>query len=98
MYSAGAFGMEPLADEETLVGAGVAQDGSAEFDVVLANVKAKEARKLGRIVCIPASVLYLMLCVLIIALPIQTLCVCTGFDGTSCRCALHAVMQTVYSR
>ena len=43
LYSAGPRGMEPLADDETLGGAGVAQDGSAELDVLLAA----EAAELG---------------------------------------------------
>ena len=37
----------PLADDETLGGAGVAQDGSAEFDVLLTEVTADEKAKLN---------------------------------------------------
>ncbi len=37
MYRPGPFGMEPLADDETLGGAGVARDGAAELDVLLAD-------------------------------------------------------------
>jgi hypothetical protein len=37
MYRPGPRGIEALADSETLVGAGVAQDGSAELDVLLAE-------------------------------------------------------------
>jgi hypothetical protein len=37
MYRPGPRGIKPLADEETLGGAGVVQDGSAELDVLLAN-------------------------------------------------------------
>ncbi len=33
VYRYGPHGIEPLADDETLGGAGVAQDGSAELDV-----------------------------------------------------------------
>ena len=39
--------MEPLADDETLGGAGVAQNGSAELDVLLADLTAAEAAELG---------------------------------------------------
>jgi hypothetical protein len=37
VYRPGPRGMEALADDETLGGAGVAQDGSAEMDVLLAE-------------------------------------------------------------
>ena len=37
MYRPGPRGMEPLADNETLGSAGVAQDGTAELDVLLAE-------------------------------------------------------------
>ncbi len=47
VYSAGPHGMEPLADDETLGGAGVAQDGSAELDVLLADLPATEVAELG---------------------------------------------------
>jgi hypothetical protein len=50
IYLAGPRGMEPMADDETLGGAGVAQDGSAEIDVLLADVTATEATELGRLV------------------------------------------------
>ncbi len=42
MYRPGPHGMEPLADDETLGGAGVAQDGSAELDVLLMELKPEE--------------------------------------------------------
>ncbi len=48
VYSAGPHGMEPLADNDTLGGASVAQDGSAELDVLLAELTAAEASFLGR--------------------------------------------------
>ena len=48
VYSAGPRGMDALADDETLGGAGVAQDGSAELDVLLADVTEAEAAELGR--------------------------------------------------
>ena len=47
VYSAGPRGMDALADDETLGGAGVAQDGSAELDVLLADLTAVEERELG---------------------------------------------------
>ena len=46
VYTAGPRGMEPLADNETLGGAGVAQDGSAKLDVLLADLTREEAAKL----------------------------------------------------
>ncbi len=46
VYSAGPRGMDALADDETLGGAGVAQDGSAELDVLLADLTAAEAAEL----------------------------------------------------
>jgi hypothetical protein len=47
MYCPGPYGMDPLADYETLSGAGVAQDGSAKLDVLLADLTAAEAEELG---------------------------------------------------
>jgi hypothetical protein len=47
VYSAGPCGMDALADDETLGGAGVAQDGSAQLDVLLADLTAKEVEYLG---------------------------------------------------
>lgn len=43
VYSAGPHGMDALADEETLSGAGVAQDGTAVLDVLLADLTEEEA-------------------------------------------------------
>jgi hypothetical protein len=43
MYRPGPHGMEPLADDDTLGGAGVAQDGTAELDVLLTEVSFREA-------------------------------------------------------
>jgi hypothetical protein len=48
VYSAGPRGMDSLADDETLGGAGVAQDGSAELDVLVADLTAAEAAELGK--------------------------------------------------
>ena len=42
MYRPGPRGMEPLADDETLGGAGVAQDGTAELDVLLLESKPED--------------------------------------------------------
>jgi hypothetical protein len=47
MYRPGPHGMEPLADDETLGGAGVVQDGSAELDVLLAETTAEDLKALG---------------------------------------------------
>ncbi len=47
VYDSGPFGMDALADDETLGGAGVAQDGSAKLDVLLADLTAAEAAELG---------------------------------------------------
>ena len=47
VYQNGPRGMDALADDETLGGAGVAQDGSAELDVLLADLTAAEAAELG---------------------------------------------------
>ncbi len=50
MYRPGPRGMQPLADDETLGGAGVAQDGAAELDVLLAELTAAEVAELGHVV------------------------------------------------
>ena len=47
MYRPGPRGIEPLADDDTLGGAGVAQDGSAEFDVLLTDLSEYEVAILG---------------------------------------------------
>jgi hypothetical protein len=48
VYAAGPHGMDALADKETLGGAGVAQDGSAKLDVLIADLTEEEAAVLGR--------------------------------------------------
>jgi hypothetical protein len=48
VYRPGPHVIEPLADDETLGGAGVAQDGSAQLDVLLADLTEVEAEALGR--------------------------------------------------
>jgi hypothetical protein len=48
MYRPGPRGIEPLADDETLGGAGVAQDGSTELDVLLAELSAAELAELNQ--------------------------------------------------
>ena len=53
MYRPGPHGMEPLADKETLGGAGVAQDGSAELDLLMEPLTAAEATELGKKVTLP---------------------------------------------
>jgi hypothetical protein len=47
VYRPGPRGMDALADGETLGGAGVAQDGSAELDVLLEGLTAAEVAALG---------------------------------------------------
>ena len=47
VYRPGPFGINPLADDETLGGAGVARDGTAELDVLMADLTAAEAASLG---------------------------------------------------
>ena len=42
VYRPGPRGMEPLADDETLGGAGVTRDGTAELDVLLADLMPDE--------------------------------------------------------
>ena len=51
VYRPGARGMEALADDETLGGAGVARDGSAELDVLVEPLTDKEIISLGNEVC-----------------------------------------------
>ncbi len=48
VYSAGPRGMDSLADDETLGGAGVARDGTAELDVLVADLTEAESGELGR--------------------------------------------------
>ncbi len=50
VYRPGPRGMEPLADDETLGGAGVARDGTAELDVLLVELAAEEVKALGPLV------------------------------------------------
>ena len=52
VYRPGPHGMEALADDETLGGAGVARDGSAELDVLLAELTEEEMAALGeKVLC-----------------------------------------------
>ena len=46
VYLPGRFGMDSLADDETLGGADVAQDGSAKLDVLLVDLTAEDAERL----------------------------------------------------
>ncbi len=48
MYRPGPHGMEALADDETLGGAGVAQDGTAELDVLVVPLTDEEMAALGQ--------------------------------------------------
>ena len=47
VYEAGPRGMDPLPNDETLGGAGVAEDGSAKLDVMLADPTAEDINELG---------------------------------------------------
>ncbi len=47
VYRPGPRGMEALADDETLGGAGVARDGSAELDVLIEPLTEEEVAALG---------------------------------------------------
>jgi hypothetical protein len=58
VYQPGPRGMDPLADDETLGGAGVAQDGSAELDVLLVDLTKEELRENGESVCHRGSHIY----------------------------------------
>jgi hypothetical protein len=51
MYRSGLRGIEPLADGETLGGAGVAQDGTAELDVLLTDLTPAQVMEVGPEVC-----------------------------------------------
>jgi hypothetical protein len=48
VYRPGPRGMEALADDETLGGAGVARDGSAELDVLVAPLTYYEVETLSK--------------------------------------------------
>ena len=48
VYTAGPRGMDALADDETLGGAGVAQDGSAQLDVLLVDLTPAESITLNQ--------------------------------------------------
>jgi hypothetical protein len=48
VYRPGPRGLEALADDETLGGAGVARDGTAELDVLVEPLTDAEAASLGR--------------------------------------------------
>jgi hypothetical protein len=80
MYRPGPRGIEPLADDETLGGAGVAQDGSAELDVLLALTK-EEAASFGQEVC-----WFLDLHV----------CCFSNFENIAAMNAYHALLKTIH--
>jgi hypothetical protein len=48
VYRSGPRGMDALADDETLGGAGVARDGTAVIDVLLVDLTAAELDNLGQ--------------------------------------------------
>ena len=50
VYQPGPYGMDPLADDETLGGAGVTQDGSAKLDVLLENLSEEQAAEVNKTV------------------------------------------------
>jgi hypothetical protein len=47
IYQPGPRGMDALADDETLGGAGVARDGTAELDVLIEPLTEAESKTLG---------------------------------------------------
>ena len=55
MYRPGPRGIEPLADDDTLGGAGVAQDGTAVIDMLLADLTAAEQTELDQKVIVLTS-------------------------------------------
>jgi hypothetical protein len=48
VYRPGPRGMDALADDETLSGAGVARDGTAELDVLVESLTEEEVAALGQ--------------------------------------------------
>ncbi len=48
VYRPGQHGINPLADDETLGGAGVARDGTAELDVLVEPLTEEEVIALGQ--------------------------------------------------
>ena len=62
VYSAGPRGMDALADDETLGGAGVARDGTAELDVLVADLTAAEAAELGKKVWLCFYLFFIFFC------------------------------------
>jgi hypothetical protein len=74
VYSAGPRGMDALADDETLGGAGVARDGTAELDVLVADLTAEEVKELSNAVrscvqCIQALSSCFALCISAVKAP-----------------------------
>ena len=55
MYRPGPYGISPLPDDETLGGAGVEHDGSAELDVLLVDLTGDELEALERKVWVCAE-------------------------------------------
>ncbi len=47
VYRPGPHGINPLADVETLSGAGVSQDGTAELDLLMEDLTEEQAAKLN---------------------------------------------------
>jgi hypothetical protein len=58
MYRPGPRGIEPLADDETLGGAGVPQNGTAVIDVLLADLTEAEQADLDQKVLRSLSIVY----------------------------------------
>ncbi len=97
IYRPGPRGMEPLADDDTLGGAGVAHDGTAELDVLLVELPAADAAKLGPEVWRRLSIL----CVVFVSAlqPFaRTLLFCRPLHGffrlTSCTRVLNCMWQS----
>ena len=101
VYRAGPRGMEPLADDETLGGAGVARDGSAKLDVLLADLTPGEVGELGakvwwlvtRMAWILRHIVMLTRCFNLILFQ------CTFYDAwTRCWRPRKTVVPTICSR
>ncbi len=94
VYRPGPRGMEPLADDETLGGAGVAQDGSAALDVLLDELTAAEVAELGEKVYFVVPVFSLPACRLELHFSILCSLVFIHIDATSCWLLRNAVTRT----
>jgi hypothetical protein len=74
VYRPGPHGMEALADDETLGGAGVARDGSAELDLLLEPLTEDEIEKLGTKVLICFAIISNIMTTAAIAICLCKMC------------------------